>query len=124
MSENLNVLSEKVGEVNRAVSTALSNASVAMDGVMQTLHRQQHVERLMNDLQNGRLSLANAHGELEVLAGRCPSILSSKSSLDEHYRNLGIVAAEFKELYELVEKLRGLEAASVDPDGSATEAAF
>ena len=121
MSDNLNVLSEKVGEVNRAVQSALGNASVAMDGAMQTLHRQQHIARLMTELRDGRLSMPNVQGELEVIAGRCPTIQASQAYIDEHYRNLGIVKEEIKELYELVEKLRGLEAASVDPDGSAME---
>jgi hypothetical protein len=120
MSTNLNTLSEKVGDVNRAVQSALGNASVALDGVSQTLHRQQHLARLMTDLREDRLSVGNVLGELEVLVGRCPSIHATQAYLDEHYRHLGIVKTEIKELYELVEKLRGLEAASVDPDGSPT----
>lgn len=121
MSDNLNVLSEKVGEVNRAVQSALGNASVAMDGVGQTLHRQKHIADLRHRLAVDAITKDDAVYELDVIAGRCPSIDASQVYLNEHYRLCGIVKEEVKELYELVEKLRGLEAASVDPDGSATE---
>jgi len=126
MSENLNVLSAKVGEANRAVSTAMSNANVAMDAVQQTLYRQKHladlVSRMQNrELENHELDMGAVLYELGVIAGRCPGIGSVESYLAEHHRLNAIVVQEFAELYEVVEKLRGLEAASVDPDGSATE---
>lgn len=121
MSTNLNGLTEKVGEVNRAAAAMMSNANAAMDGVAQTIYRQKHIESLMAKIRSGEIGLSQCVGELEVIAGRCPSTSSMEGYLSEHHRQVGIVTREFSELYEAVEKLRGLEAASVDPDGEPTD---
>ena len=121
MSENLNVLSEKVGEANRAARSATGNAAVAMDLVSQTLHRQKHIADLRSRLANDTITKEVAVHEMDVIAGRCPSINTVEHYLEEQHRLTNIMRQEFDELYEVVEKLRGLESASVDPDGSATE---
>jgi hypothetical protein len=119
MSNDMNALTEKVGEVSRATTTALSNAGVTMDASNQVLQRQRHVTQMAEMLRTRQREGATtvdihemAH-ELEVLSTRCPGATTFEHYLNEQLRLNGIVASETAELYEMVEKMRDLAGATV-----------
>lgn len=123
MSENMNTLTEKIGEVSRAVNTMGSTAINAIDSTEQTRMRQEHIAALSERLrrgdfknpETGDINAANVgqlQHELDTIAGRCPSI-DSMRKFDGDFRDAArIASAEMGELYEVVEKMRDLDAAT------------
>lgn len=123
MSENMNTLTEKIGEVSRATNTMASAAINAIDSTEQTRMRQEHIAALSERLRRGDFKNPETGGideanvgqlqhELDTIAQRCPSIESMKTH-DGDFRNAArIASAEMGELYEVVEKMRDLDAAT------------
>lgn len=115
MSNNMNALSEKVGDVSRAVSTACGIASTALDAAAQTRHRQQHVHDLIEMLRRdtGPVDRLNMLHQLEMLDQRCPDITTLSTSLTNVAQAQHLAVDAIGELYEMVEKMRDLASATL-----------
>ncbi|MGB5812041.1 MAG: hypothetical protein WBG86_16010 [Polyangiales bacterium] len=119
MSNNMNMLTDKVGEVARSVNALTSEGINSIDSTEQTRMRQEHLGHLSQSLRNGEFTAQDGTvnvgaiiGELDTIASRCPSVDAMKTYASEFRRKQGIVQAEMGELYEVVEKMRDLDAAS------------
>ena len=122
MSNDMNAVTEQIGNVARATQTVVSNDQAFLDAAGQTRMRQRHIQQLAETLRKGGLRTlggdvdvpALVH-ELDVINARCPSTPSTfETAKNESVRLFAIVQAETAQLYEMVEKMRDLASATVD----------
>ena len=121
MSTDLNAITSKIGDLNAAVRTAMSRHQLVTDAACQTLLRQKHLKKVATWARDGKLNPEETLREIDIINGRCPYDETLIDVQDSSHHLEGIVHTEFRELYELVEKLRTLAEATVDQSGEKVE---
>ena len=118
MSNNMNEVTEQIGNVQRASNSMASNAIGMADASLQTRMRQDHIRVMTNGLMNGEYRDEAGHVdanrvlfELNTITERCPSAGTLEGHREAHGRAQQIVDNEIQTLYQQVEKMRELQAA-------------
>ena len=122
MSNDMNAVTEQIGNVARATQTLVSNDQSYLDAADQTRMRQRHIHHIADRLRAGELRTESGDVdvlallyELDVINARCPATSSTFAiAKTESVRLFSIVQAETAQLYEMVEKMRDLAGATVD----------